>query len=340
MFIGLDIGGANLKASDGRQRSTTQAFELWKAPDALAERLSQILAAWPDAGVAVTMTGELADCFETKQQGVDSILAAVEQAADGRPVQVWQTGGEFVSIEEAREFWRLTAAANWHALATWAGRVVPHGEALLIDVGSTTTDIIPLSCGLPATQGRTDLERLLAGELVYAGVRRTPVAALASEAPLRNRMCPLAAELFATTLDVFLLTGDAAEDPLDCGTADGRPATKANAHNRLAHMLCCDRSEISPAESLAAARFLAQAIVERIASAARRAFAASPEQCGTVLISGAGEAVARAVIARMSEFAAAEIISLNAALGPEHSKSACAYALARLADERLGPSGG
>ena len=91
---------------------------------------------------------------------------------------------------------------------------------------------MPLLDGLPVAQGRTDPERLRCRELVYTGVRRTPLCALLGSDG--------AAELFATTLDVYLILGWIAEDPADHNTADGRPATKAAAEARLARMICAD----------------------------------------------------------------------------------------------------
>src|SRR5438445_198069 len=81
------------------------------------------------------------------------------------------------------------------------------GPALLIDIGSTTTDLIPMDRGTVAARGRSDTERLQAGELVYAGIRRTPLCALATELPFRGIPTGLAAELFASTLDVYLTLG-------------------------------------------------------------------------------------------------------------------------------------
>src|SRR5438552_12194660 len=99
------------------------------------------------------------------------------------------------------------AAANWLALAAYAGRFAPTGTALLVDVGSTTTDLVPLLGGAPVPCGNTDAERLLHRELVYTGVRRTPLCALLGETG--------AAELFATTLDAYLLLEELPEDVTD-----------------------------------------------------------------------------------------------------------------------------
>src|SRR5262249_41491473 len=161
----------------------------------------------------------------------------VSIVAGSCPVGVWQMGGGFVDLQGARAKPLTVAAANWHALATFCGRHVPRGPALLVDAGSTTTDIVPLHDGRPAPRGWTDPDRLRCRELVYSGVRRTPLCALMGGEG--------AAELFATTLDVYLVLGLIAEDAVDCRTADGRPATRVAAHGRLARMLCADTETLT-----------------------------------------------------------------------------------------------
>ncbi|MCU0979105.1 MAG: tetrahydromethanopterin-linked C1 transfer pathway, partial [Pirellulaceae bacterium] len=177
--LALDIGGANLKFSDGRGRTGAVPFALWQSPHRLAERLRGILASFPqDAAVGVTMTGELADCFPSKSAGVRHIVAAVDEAVGDRTARIYLVDGSWASPDAARADPMLAAASNWHALARFAGRFVPSGSALLLDIGSTTCDLIPLVDGRPAAQGRTDTQRLLAGELVYTGVERSPVCAV------------------------------------------------------------------------------------------------------------------------------------------------------------------
>ena len=336
MWIGLDIGGANLKASDGERTSQTRPYPIWKHPRRLAGELQSLLSSWSGwQGLAVTMTAELADCFETKAAGVAHILAEVEKVAEGRQVAVWQTAGEFVDAATAREFPILTAAANWHALATWAGRMCANGSGLLIDIGSTTTDIIPVEDGLPNTLGATDVARLISGELVYLGVKRTPLCGLASSVSRRGRPCPLAAELFATTQDIFLMTGEMAEVPEAHDTADGRPETRPAAHNRLAHMICCDRDEVSLDEAAAMARELRERVIDRISSAVERVASRLPGACVRLLTSGEGEFLANEAVAHVAALSGAPAMSLTQAVGGPHSTASCAYALARLAAERL-----
>src|SRR5688500_4555437 len=170
MLLALDIGGANLKAADGRGFADVRYFPLWRQPEGLAAALAALLAAAPSHNVVVaTMTGELADCYATKVKGVAAIVAALREAAAGRDAWVYLTDGRFVPPSEARAHPLLAAAANWHALARFAGRFARRGAALLFDIGSTTCDIVPLFDGAPVATGRTDPERLAAGELVYTG---------------------------------------------------------------------------------------------------------------------------------------------------------------------------
>ena len=141
-ILGLDIGGANLKAAHTDGSARTVAFPLWKHPDRLSGELAKLCATMPPHDcLAVTMTGELCDCFETKRQGVAAILDAVEAVDGTARVHVWRSDGQFADLATARATPLQVAAANWLALATFAGRFAPSGPALLIDIGSTTTDM-------------------------------------------------------------------------------------------------------------------------------------------------------------------------------------------------------
>lgn len=333
--IGLDIGGANLKASDGESKSLSRPFPIWEHPEQLADAVQELVS---DLGqvndFAVTMTGELADCFESKAEGVGHILDAVEAASGGRPIQVWQTVGEFVSPAVAREFPMLTAAANWHALATWVGRAAPKGNSVVIDIGSTTTDIVPLEGGIPVPQGRTDVERLVSGELVYSGVRRTPLSAIAHSVPFRDGYCPLAAESFAFTQDVYLWLGELAEHPEDTGTANRKPATRRAALIRMARMLCCDLTEFCLEDADTAASFLADVQRQRITGCVDRVLKRMAGGCSQVIVCGEGEFLARRIVSSQRQLAMCSVLSLTETTGLEHSRAACAYALARLGREQ------
>lgn len=332
--VGLDIGGANLKFSDG-QKSISFPFPLWERSAELSGALHNILAAFPsDCALAVTMTGELADCYATRREGVSSILHTVHAIAGSRSVGVWSTTGEFLTISEALEFPVLVAAANWHALATWAGRLQPQGNLLLIDMGSTTTDIIPIENGLPMPQGRTDLERLASGELLYMGLRRTPVCTIVDSIEMptdgsETTNISLAREFFATVGDAKLVLNRVQPDPSDNSTANGQPFTLEHAHRRLSRMVCSDTDDLSESQIHAMAQCIANAMQQHLLDAFNKATQGVPFE--SALLSGEGEAFVRETI----PLPTSNVYSLGEMLGPEHSTAACAYALAELGRERL-----
>jgi probable H4MPT-linked C1 transfer pathway protein len=297
---------------------------LWKEPALLPHALRKLIALMPPADVwAVTMTGELCDCFQSKRQGVHAILDAVAEAAGNTPVRVWRNDGRFVDLVTARESALQVAAANWLALATFAGRYAPQGPALLLDVGSTTTDIIPLLDGRPLPKGRTDPERLRSAELVYTGLRRTPLCAILGTSG--------AAEVFATTLDAYLILGMIAEDPADRQTADGRPATKAGAQGRLARMLCADLETSTADERHRLAEQVLLRQVMAIAFAIQTVAGRLPGPPQTVLVAGEGEFLARSALREEKAFPPCRVVLLSQTLGLGISQAACAYAVAMLA---------
>ncbi|MFO0800215.1 MAG: hydantoinase/oxoprolinase family protein [Gemmataceae bacterium] len=330
-ILGLDIGGANLKAATPDGRAVSVPFPLWKQPDRLPAALAELVARFPDAAeLAVTMTGELCDCFETKRQGVNAILDATEHAAAGRSVRVWGTDGTLHTVAEGRANYRWVAAANWHALATFAGRFAPHYGGILVDIGSTTSDLIPLNTGVPYTYGLTDNARLQTQELVYAGVRRTPVFALTTD-----RVC---AELFATTADVYVVLGLLPEDVNNTDTANGRPMTVENALARLARVFGGDREDMSDDSLIHFATRVHSRLRERLVESARAVYydRRDAEELRNIIVSGEGEFLARQVVEEAFGGAPVNrIVSLNDELGTAVSACAPAYAVAVLAAEAL-----
>jgi hypothetical protein len=326
-ILGLDVGGANLKAADGRGAARTVRFALWRDPGGLTDALRSLLGSMPKFDrLALTMTGELCDCFETRRQGVLAILEGVMAAADGSQVKVWTIDGRFVEPGEVRSRPLQAAAANWLAEATFVGRFAPTGPALLIDIGSTTTDIIPLRDGKPTPIAKTDAERFQTGELSYTGVRRTPLATLLA--------LDGASETFATVHDLYLALGLVPEDPNDRDTADGRPATKRHAFARIARMVCadletCTQQELNRLTQLMMARHIIQ-----MAASVQHVTSQMPGMPQTVVLAGSGEFLALSVLQRQVAFKPIHLVWLSRQLTAEVSTAACAHAVAVLAGER------
>ena len=307
------------------------AFALWKQPEKLPAALGELIARFPDADeLAVTMTGELCDCFETKREGVRQIVNAVMNVSRSRPIRIWSTGGAFLNSNDAKDQHLKVAAANWHALATFVGQKYAntHG-ALLIDIGSTTTDLIPLWYGVPTTYGSTDSERLKYRELVYTGAKRTPVCAIVQDR--------IAAELFATTQDVYVLLGELPEDSNDRDTSDGRPRTRRFARDRLARMLGGDSESTDEESVLRLASAVARRQMDVLLTSAKSAYfdAQSPPELRTIVGSGSGEFLALQVARHLRDGnSRIAVASLAEQIGPVLSAAAPAYAVAMLAAGR------
>lgn len=331
-WLGIDVGGANVKVSDGKQFAATHAFAMWKDPDGLPQQLRQVIAESPMCDhVAASMTGELADCFASKRDGVHHILAALEDAAASRHLRVYSSRGRFVTAAVARRNPVDVAAANWHALARFASRFTGHSRALLVDIGSTTTDILPLDSTALDAVGRTDTLRMASGALLYTGVVRSPVCAVGRKTPYREHLLPIAHEVFATMRDVYILLGDLSEDLADSNTADGTPATKANSRARLGRMICADEAEFHHKDAAVLAESLAEDHGSFVAAALGPWLEENAET--DVVISGCGEFLARRALKKAGH--KGDVISLNQELGGQMSTAATACALVALADESL-----
>ncbi len=337
-WLAMDVGGAHLKASDGVAWSDSRPFALWQRPHDLAQELRAMIAeAPPSERLAVTMTGELADCFATKAEGVAAIVGSVEQAADGRHTRFYLTNGKFVTGHVATREARLASAANWHALAQFAARYVPPSTSgLLIDIGSTTSDFICISPAGPLAVAQDDTARLASGELAYTGTARSPVCAVVRQVPYRGQELPVAQEVFATTRDAYILLGDLPEEATSLWTADGRPATKKFCRARMARMIGADSDTFNHRDAITIARAVLEQQLAMLMHSAKKVWSRQESETpAVVVVSGAGEFLAARVAEQLGWLP--RIVSLGKELGCRHSISAPAFALAVLAREKLKP---
>jgi probable H4MPT-linked C1 transfer pathway protein len=263
-FVGWDLGGAHIKAvrlvAPGRAAAVVQLpCPLWQGLDRLEEGVDRVLSRLREAPArhALTMTGELADLFDDRASGVAAILGVMRRRLPDDSLRVYAGPGGLLDPESALRSTEQVASANWMASAELAAGRVASG--LLVDVGSTTTDLVPFGGGRIAARGHGDRRRLELQELVYTGVVRTPLMSLARRAPFGGDWVPLMAEHFATSADLYRLTGDlpAHADLLE--TADGRDKSIASSARRLARMVGMD----ADAADLAAWRGLAAHLAER-----------------------------------------------------------------------------
>jgi probable H4MPT-linked C1 transfer pathway protein len=332
--LGWDVGGANLKAVQvrgGEPAGTVEdPFPLWREPQRLPERLAAIAARLGGARrMGVTMTAELADCFASKREGVASVLDAFGRAFPGAEVRVFGVDGRFRSPAEARRDPHAVAAANWAATAhALAAR---HPDALLVDVGSTTTDVIPVVGGRVAAAGLTDPARLRTGELVYTGALRTPVCATLRRVRLANGWTRVAAEHFAIAADAHLWLGRIPPAEYTCEPPDGRGTSRAEVAARLARVVCADPEMLAPGDLTRIARAVWSAQCRQITAAIRQVLRRlGPAAPRLALVAGRGGELAR----EAAHGAGLEVLPLD----PEGALAAPAAAVALLLAEE--PQGG
>ncbi|MFA4876826.1 MAG: hydantoinase/oxoprolinase family protein [Methanoregula sp.] len=230
-MIGIDVGGANLKVVDDNGVHIHYC-PLWE--NAPITDLLRLYARGDHDKAAAVMSGELADCFLSKMQGISFIVDAVRAAFP--TARFYGMDAEFHEHAVPQ-----LAAANWLASADYLRTRFP--DAVFLDIGSTTADIIPLNrfCDL---LGLTDLKRLQAGYLIYTGMLRTNIATLISSVDLAGVPTSVSTEYFAASADVHLALGHIDMEEYTCDTPDRKGKTRTDALRRLARVVCADLDEI------------------------------------------------------------------------------------------------
>jgi probable H4MPT-linked C1 transfer pathway protein len=254
-IAGFDIGGANTDVAvvDFDESGNIVGVEtdfvylpMWTKKDELSGALTRLLRECVDEvdGVGVSMTAELVDAYKTKKEGVIDIS---NKSFDTFNVPVGFVGLEgIMELSEVIDNPMMVAAANWIATAPLAAKI--DQNCILIDIGSTTTDIIPIKNGKECAVGRSDLERLKTGELVYSGTLRTNVAALIEKIPLDGAVLRIASELFAVTADIQMILGNITEEEYSCDTMDGSGKSIEECMRRLSRVVCGDMDVLNPDE--------------------------------------------------------------------------------------------
>jgi len=296
--VGWDLGGAHLKAAEVDSRGRVVRVRqlpcpLWLGLEHLDRAMRQVLEAQADASWhAITMTGELTDLFHSRAQGVETLLAAVDRHLPAKRTLVFAGLDGFLSLRRASANPEAVASANWMASAQVVADEL--ADALFVDVGSTTTDIVPIRGGALAMRGLTDRDRLACEELVYSGVVRTPVMALAERIPFGGDWIRPMAEYFATAADVYRLTGELPEDADQLPAADNGGKTARDSARRLARMVGRDLESAPMPAWKQCARYLADLQLWRIRQACERVLSrGAVSERAPVVAAGVGSFVIR-----------------------------------------------
>ena len=324
MILGIDIGGANTKITELEGDSYKIHhiyFPMWKKKDELVELLKN----YSDADyVALVMTAELADCYKTKKEGVEDILNKAEKAFDC-PIYVFDVNGNFLGLEDAKKNYLNVSASNWVATAKFVSEFIKE-SCILVDMGSTTTDIIPIK-DKEVLAEKTDLDRLMNNQLVYVGTLRTPVSFLANKIEFRGKLTNLSSEYFAITADISLILNKISEEDYTCDTPDGAGKDFESCLTRLARVLCADRELVRDDELIDFAKklynYLLNLIRENVDAVSKRF------NLNDIVITGLGEEILKDALKGYN------IISIKDIYGKDVSLATPSFAVAKLLQKQL-----
>lgn len=289
-WIGWDIGGAHLKAVLLDEHARVLKVKLlycplWKGLDSLEQAIAQVLTEFSAESHAVTMTGELADIFSSREEGVARITQQLLKCLPGQ-VRIYAGKTGFIAHGQVERHWQDVASMNWLASAEYAGIFFDSG--LFVDIGSTTTDITRLQNGRPDVSALTDRDRMQSDGLVYTGVIRTPLMALAHQIMLEGRPTHVAAEYFAITADIYRLTGELDASEYTAETPDGGDTSLCACARRLARIVGSDLSDASMAQWQTLAMAFKQAQITQIKVAMQHQIALVAPADAPLTLIGAG----------------------------------------------------
>ena len=239
------------------------------------------------------MTAELTEIFSSREEGVIALLERLRQRIPG-DLRIFAGLKGFEDVQAARGDPLSVASANFLATARLVAERQP--RALLIDFGSTTTDIV--ACDRP--QGLSDAERLQTGELVYTGLTRTAVPSVATRAPLAGQWQSLARDTFATMGDVRRVLGELADDVDLHATADDRGKSLAESLARFARGFGRDAEMRHLTTWRASAAYVAERQLRSIHDGALQVLSRPGLAVDSVIAAGIGAPVVARIASRLN----------------------------------------
>ena len=257
----MDIGGANTKAAllnfednkIGDTYSYIEYFPFWEKiiPD-ISNMLTRIVESLIEKNnirledinyITVTITAELSDAFQTKREGILTILNALDKSFDKNKLHFITNENKYIDYITAKSNYSSIIAANWASTALFLGQFLPN--CILIDAGSTTVDIIPILESIPVPKGKDDISRLMNHELIYTGGLRATIPSITHHVPYKGKNVRVSFEKFALISDIHRILNNISEEEYINDTADNRSKSLENCYARLSRVICMDIETIS-----------------------------------------------------------------------------------------------
>jgi hypothetical protein len=334
MFVGIDVGGANTKIATSEGFVDSWYAPLWKNKERLYDVLAEVNREFRTEieAVGAVMTGELSDCFATKREGVLYIKNALSTVFEAP--QFFDQNCTFKDGSAVDKDPLSFASTNWLAAAMLVA--ARYTDAIFVDIGSTTTDVIPIVGGELKAK-KTDLERLKSGELIYSGILRTNIAALLKKVGLgeHGEECSVSSELFAITADAYLVLGYLTEDEYSCESPNsyafaGREKaekSRLSALRRLSRVVCGDLDELGEDGAIRIAEQVKSEQIKELRASLERM--KEEYRLNVMVVAGIGDFLVQEVADSLDM----RIISLASIYGKKIAAAFPAYAVARLLEK-------
>ncbi|NHI94146.1 MAG: hypothetical protein EAX96_16770 [Candidatus Lokiarchaeota archaeon] len=346
-IIGWDIGGVNSKAAlinyeKGKFKEInlcSKYFPIFKHRrneffDELREINTEIAKDEKIKIMAVTITAELSDAFFNKKEGLNFIIKCFNECFPETDIFFLNNKGNFLSYNEISDKILTLAATNWIATAYLVSKNI--NNCLIIDIGSTTTDIIPILNGKLSTASLTDLDRLISGELVYTGLLRATIPSIIHNLEIKGKKSRISFEKFALMADIHLVLNHISEQEYTCETADDRPKNYLNSLARISRVVCADNEMLKEEEILNLAKQLYEAQVKIIKDAIEQViekYQAFQDRNFPIVVLGLGGKILGEIAAKRLGFI--NINYLSNILGDEGSKVAPSVAVAFMLGDKM-----
>lgn len=268
-IMGLDIGGANTdcciyEVKNNKVKhlvSKKEYLPMWNSKDKLEDCLKNMKKNYNIDIVIVTTTAELSDGYLSKKEGILDISKKVMNVFVDSTVK-------FVTFNGLQDYEYVVnnplsaAAANWVATSHLISKIKE--ECIFMDMGTTTTDIIPIKNGVEIAKGHSDLERLCSGELVYSGMLRTNLASIVHEVPVNDNIATVSSELFSITADIHRILNNINENEYTCNSPDNKDKSVKSCKRRLTRLICADLDSLADEEIIKIAKYIEKEQINQI----------------------------------------------------------------------------
>ena len=231
-IIGWDIGGAHIKAAkidfNKKTSKTKQIYSpIWKNLNYLKKSIKLIKKKLGKTNYhAITMTAELSDIFPDRKNGVNHVVNLSSKILGEKNIFFYSKKSFLIKKLAIKKPFELNSM-NWHATASFVSNFFPN--CILVDIGSTTSDIIPIKNKEIISKDVSDYQRLKSNELIYLGVLRTPIQAVERKKNLIN-------ENFANLSDVYRVLNKIPNTLDLLPTLDNKTKNKHDSARRIARI--------------------------------------------------------------------------------------------------------